>query len=146
MHVGRHDKKPWLPSDSRRRMREGEKLPWRAACVLLKNDLLELSSTWGFPSTNSIEPCIYCHIGIGRDYLRVAGMSPLNGPFHKKTMQDYLLACDRCETVVHVETWSDLIKIRGHLVYTEKESVRGRGLTKDLPEFNLKKTTGLRQR
>ena len=139
----RHDKKPWLASDRRRQRREGEQLNWRGACVLLKNDLLELSSSWGFPSTGSLEPCIYCHIGVERDFLRVAGMSPLNGPFRKKTMEEYLRACDRCEIVVHVATWSDLTKIRGSLIYNDKDTVRGRGLNNDLPEFNLKKNDRL---
>ena len=137
--TARHDGSPWLPSDAGRQAAEGEQLPFRVACVFFKNDLMEMSSTLGFPACNSSEhPCPTCWC-TDATCDRIAGLSPITFPWDLKTWGDYSRACDSCEIRVEV-TEDNFRQLRARLQFDRRSSgARGRAMVTDYPPLRLRK-------
>ena len=141
MPSSRHDGAPWGKGDGTRATWAGDRLTFRVACVLIKGDLHELCVSWGFPSTASLDPCIFCNV-TNRDFLAVVGMSPHNTSFRKKTFEDYNQACAKCEIWVTM-SWGNFQIVRSHLIYYTQDRVLGRGLSSDVPALGLLKNDRL---
>ena len=116
----------------------------KGACILLKGDLKELSSTWGLPDTSSHDaPCGLC-CKSGQDFLNFRDFSPLAMPDPPKTFDVYNSACERCEIWTPVLDWRCFWQMRGSLKQDRREQgPRGRCLIVDMPELGLLKSDRL---
>ena len=133
----RHDGEGWRASDSARASRAGEPLPWRMVVLFLKGDLMEHSSTLGFPSTSAGDnPCARCWSNIG-SWAKIAGLSAVDCPWPLKTWADYDHACRRCE--IHVTITAGLFpSLRAAMDYDKRpQGSRGFALVTDFPALGL---------
>ena len=63
--VERHDKRPWRESDAYRASKAGQSLGFFAILELGKGDLVELSTTLGFPAHgDGVAPCLSCKLRV----------------------------------------------------------------------------------
>jgi hypothetical protein len=133
---------PWKLG-SIRAGQSGESLGFRGVPIILKGDWAEFAGTLGFRSwMHHAHPCFRCFAtaGEGGSLSRTTGISVLDAPWQKKTMDDYEQACADAEIVVTVRNARQLGQIVDNLSY-DKRRVGGAGrcLTQDLPTFLLKK-------
>ena len=137
--TSRHDGSQWRESDAGRERRAGEALPWRVAILFIKGDLMEQSSTLGFPSTaDGSNPCARCW-SVSADWANVAGLSAVTFPCNMKSWEDYQHACARCE--IHVEVTDAIFpRLRAALDFDKRPTgARGYCLSVNLPELRLLK-------
>ena len=128
---------PYATKDPARHAQGGERLNYRCACIFIKGDLMEHSSSLGFPAVSaSIGSCCNCWVTPG-EFLRLAGSS-IAGIADQKVYTDFDAACAACEHSVVLDQ-RQLIQVRGSLVNDRRnDGSRGRTLSKDFPEFGLK--------
>ena len=80
----RHDGSPWSDSEEDWAIIAGDKLGWRAACLALKNDMMEFVTSFGFPSWgDASSPCPCCW-ATKQDWDEIAGISLLSLPWGEK--------------------------------------------------------------
>ena len=118
--------------DGAREALAGARLGFKAVVTLLKGDLQELSSTWGFPATSAANhACPFCYHS-GNDFFDLRGFSALSVPAQVKTWHDVDAACRACEVVVHVE-WEVVVSIRAALRQDRRNAgSRGLSLMRDI--------------
>jgi len=108
-----------------------------AACLFIKCDLMENSSTLGFPSVKSaLHPCPKCFCTI-MNWMSTRGLNALDAPWKSKDNASYNEACAACEIVVPMtnDIWR---QIRVHLQYNAIASgPRGRALANNIHGTNL---------
>ena len=135
----RHDGKDWEESDQARAEAAGQTLPFRAAVVHVKGDLVEFTATLGLASwTSVLFPCLHClttranlhnHEPFARGSL----------PWRPLPYDAYDKACAACEVVVVMTAWHR-DALLPHL-HSDKRSAgsRGRALSADYPPLQLRR-------
>ena len=111
-----------------------EPLGFRAACIFIKGDWMEFSSTLCFPTwTSTAHPCVMCDATLALAYM-LLGLSVLELPWARRLIDWYDAACQACEIWV-VLTDEAYRKVRASLFYDNRpKGSRGRALALDLPE------------
>ena len=132
--AARHDGAAWRASDHMRAASGGNALGWVGAILFIKCDMMEFVTTFGFPSWMTVmNPCPLCkctRLNMGE----IAGVSLRALPWELKLWQDYVNACQACETWIDITEKRTLREIRVALAYDKsKEGSRGRALTKSFP-------------
>jgi len=137
--TARHDGEGWLPSDRARCALEGTAMRLLAACLYLKGDWSEFSSTVGLPSwQDSIRPCFQCNAS-GSDMYLCVGNTHDQLRWAENAAGDYSRACDRCSFDVFIETAEQRDQVVDKLRYDKRASggARGRAMVVDMAELGL---------
>ena len=136
--TSRHDGSDWLPSDGVRRARAGQGMRLPAACLYMKGDWSEFSSTLGFPSwQDGLRPCFLCSAS-GADMFTAAGNSHDRLRWSDNAAGEYMRACQRCSFQVTLRTEADRRKVVDKLRYDKRSGgARGRAMIEDVPEMGL---------
>ena len=115
----------------------GSSLGFKAVCCYLKQDLMELGTSLGFPGHGTkLAPCALCRCTMD-NWAERSGVSPLGNPWGDHDLATYDAACKACEreVVLNPRQYSD---IRQLLAY-DADTARGRSLTAAYPELGLRK-------
>ena len=125
------------PSDSTRRALGGRPLGWKAVCIGIKGDLAEFAFLFGVPTWKSAtDPCFLCSCS-HHQLFEVQGFGPAGTSRPPKTHAQYEQTCSGCEIRVKVKTPAQKTELRANMEVSYK--FRGRFITRDLPNFNLRK-------
>ena len=138
MPDSRHDQSAWWPSDKKRRGMAGQPIVVPCACLYLKGDWSESSSTVGFPSwADGLRPCFCCNAS-GTDMYLAAGHTEDSLRWLENQEGEYEEACRRCMISVHIPNEAVRDQISEKLRYDKRASgSRGRALTSSLPALGL---------
>lgn len=136
----RHDGTGFTEADGSRAAVAGEPLGFRAVVLLLKCDIAEQSHSLGLPGGgDSVAPCPFC-FAEPRDMFDTSGFSALGVSNPKRTLAQYLSACQKCEVAARVRGRFAQIQLRAALAYDKTKSgsaSKGRALQTDFPEYGL---------
>ena len=134
----RHDGTPFPPSDKARAELAGKSLPFKAACIFVKGDWSEFSTTFGFPSwADGLRPCFDCNAH-GADQYIAAGNSADHLRWRINGDADYGASCQQCLHTVHVPTVDVRNRIASRLRYDKRKAgSNGRALSNGIPELHL---------
>ena len=134
----RHDHAPWQPLDSRRAERAGSPFHMRCACLFVKGDWSEYSSTLGFPSwSDSLRPC-FQRVAFGDDMFTTEGNTSRGLVWRVNQAEDYLAACLRCEVPVRLNARTRAICLERLRFDRRAGGSRGLSLTHPIPELGLR--------
>ena len=113
-------------------------LEYVGACLFIKCDLLELSSTLGLPSVNSsLHSCPFCTFTGDHRECRSANAFGLQWP--RTTFAEYSSSCDRAEIWVTLDK-DQFLAVRAKLRSDRRVAgVRGIALVRDIDNLNLEK-------
>ena len=117
----RHDRAAWHATDDRRRERAGGQCEYKACLLLVKCDMQEFVSTFGFPSwATQASPCPLCW-RTRANWSEIAGINAISLPWPEKSWNDYNDACAKCEIWARVPPalWR---RFRGLLQYDKIEA------------------------
>ena len=133
----RHDGQAWSSSDWRFE-KAGKPLGWRSMILFCRCDMMEHSTSFGFPGHGShTAPCPGCFCTID-DMYSIVGVSPVRLPWRLKTLDAYLESCAACEHIC-VVTPEQRRHIRMLLRYDKRDTgSRGRALRVGIPELGLR--------
>ncbi len=133
----RDDGRPWADDDPRKQ-RAGSPLPFKAALLWLKGDMIEYGGTLGFASfSTKCFPCIFCKTTEDHEF-DVRGLSPVSFPAPLVTQDDYRRACEACEKHVVLDRGARA-SVAQLLRYDKRErGGRGRVLVVDMPALGLR--------
>ena len=150
MREGRHpseryDGSSWGSTDMR--SMGGKPLGYKALCVMLKGDWMEMATNMGFNMWNHTQhPCFVCMAHAdpaGPPHTHIQSLdniSPTGTPWIQKDDRYYDEACDACEHRVHVADKRSFERIVGALLPDKrKNGVRGRALAAGFPALELSK-------
>lgn len=143
----RHDGRPWDAENDTNRMELAESpMPRRCVLVHLKMDWAEVAHTMGMPSwSSSKRPCFKC-TATSPSLHRYYDITAFGLPWAPTTCGMYEAACRRCETRVPLHSNAQCRELANALRYHKqgsKTKVKGRSLTKALPDFGLARTSRL---
>ena len=141
--ISRHDKSPFTADDPRAARANQPFLSngrvVKGACILLKGDVKEWSSTYGLPDSRSHFPCPECCIE-GEDFLNLTGFTALSLRDEVETFQTYSDACSKCEIETSLLAWEDFRAVRQSLHQDKRDDgARGLALDDNFPTLGLLK-------
>lgn len=116
-------------SDASRQALAKTKLGFKAACLYIKGDWMELATTIGLPMwVDSLRPCFNCNAYL-HNFYETLGTTLDALVWIENGDDDYFEACARCEHIVTLRNSDDLQKILRLLRYDKrKDGSRGRAL------------------
>lgn len=135
----RHNGASWETTDKFRQELSGQSLGVVAACLYVKGDWSEYSSSLGFPAWNDgYRPCFECN-GFGEDLFCPLGNSMSGLRWRENGPSDYYTACNRCTKSVLVQTPEAHTALVRTLRYDKRPSgLRGRVLSEGVQECQLR--------
>ena len=137
--ASRHDGAPWRPEEEHRQSLANLPLSLVGAVAQVKGDWAEFSHTFGFPSWKHSEyPCLFCRAD--RDSMYAFDNLDEPGlPWDTIGMEEYEVACRRCERHVVIRSEEQRARIVEQLYYDKRAAgSRGRSLKAGIPELQLK--------
>ena len=116
----------------------GLALSFRAVVMYVKCDMLEKSTSFGFPTWSSTDyPCTDCTCDLRTMYKpQPAGMLELQ--HLETTVDDWERACRQCEIEVLIDRLQVLLEVRSSLGRDGRaKSGKGRHMKRDMPSLGL---------
>ena len=127
----RHDGSAWRDKDAWGRSFAGAAIGFRAVCLWLKCDMMEMCTRMGFPAHNSsIGFCPLCD-ATHENWDSLEELSPVRELWNPFTAAQYNEACERCEKSV-VITDEIFPRLKAALLYEDKKGKQGRVLQSDI--------------
>ena len=138
MPSARHDGSLWGKTDSKRKDLSGVELTVPIACLYIKGDWSEFSSTLGLPTWQSgSRPCFLCNAS-GIDMYTAPGNNEDSLRWDENGPADYKDSCRRCVRPVTVPDQAAKSDIFRHLRYDKRQSgSRGQALMSGLSHLGL---------
>ena len=137
MPCGRHDNKPWLPSDYQRARSANKPLPRRALLLWVKGDWSEYSNTLGVPTWgDGMRPCFACNCNLETMYEQ-SDISAVTLPWRANNEGDYDNACSMCEIVVIIDAHTHKILLDALQYDRRAHGNKGRCLVAAVPSLCL---------